>query len=251
MRSNNATPGPRRQSSSSRYRTLLNLAAVTVSGKYVLPPVHAQAAVSERVDPPTLATLQQCDTHQLNHLKARLMSQNDYSPGAALLCVDEHTHDRYQSLRTPEALTNCYGDAIGIADRVNPGGTFHGDANDCDTLIDGALKDGAVRPKDTVCPDYTRQMQFFITEDRRDYHVISRGAGDASWMNKYTGTPRFPVTISDPAAPELPGDNIMWIVRNDNGKVWVNNQHPKDYPIRCPQILCSLPEKVASAKSDL
>ena len=229
----------------------MKLAAVTVSGKYALAPLNAQAAVSERVNPPTLEALQQCDPRELDYFKARLISQNEYPPGALLLCVDEHTYGRYQSLRTSDALTNCYGDAIGIADRVNPSGTFNNDLHQCDALIDGALRDGATQAKNTFCPDDTRQMQFFITENRRDYHVISRGAGDKTWMNKYSGTPRFPVSTSASVVLELPGDSISWIIKNDDGHVRVNNQHPKNYSIRCPKILCSLPERAASPKDEL
>lgn len=211
---------------------------------------NAQAVLSKRFNPPTVDTLQQCDAQQLENFKARLISQGDYSPDMALLCVEERIHNRYQALRSREAGTNCYGDAIGIADRVNPGGTFHDDLNHCDALIDGALKDGAVPAENDVCPDHTRQMQFFTTEDRRDYHVISCAPGDETWMNKFTGTPRFPVSISGAAVPQLSG-GLIWIIKNDDGKVWVNSQRVKDYPIRCPEVLCSLPAKEVSPKSDL
>ncbi len=240
-----------RLNASRTLRTVAKLAAVTLAGKNALSTANAQAAYSQRVNPPTLDTLQQCDAQQLAHFEAFLTSLNAYAPDMAMLCVDEPTYDRYNSRSTSESVTNCYGDALGIAGRINPRGVFLGDVHSCETLNNGALKDGAVPAENDACPDFTRKMQFYISEDRLDYHVISRGPLDAAWMNKFTATPRFAVSLTDETVPQLAGSGITWIVKNAQGDVRVTKQVPQNYPIRCPEILCSLPEKHFSPQSDL
>lgn len=232
-------------------RKLMTLAAVSWPVRNALQAVNAQATNSQRPNPPTLDSLQQCDAQQLDDHKAFLVSQNAYSPDLAMLCVDARTYRRYVNPRFSEAETNCYGDAIGIAGRINPQGVFLGDRHRCEALIDGALKDGAVRAENDRCPDDRRQMQFFITQDRLDYHVISRGKNDATWMNKFTGSPRFPVTIAGATVPRLSGGGITWIFTDPQGELMIRKQQVQDYSIHCPEILCSLPEKITNPKHDL
>lgn len=246
-----ATPDKRQSNANRTLRTLMKLAVVTLPAKNAPFMANAQPTYSKRANPPTLDSLQQCDAHELEEHKAYLISKNEYVPDAPLLCVDERTHKRYTSIRSTEAITNCYGDAIGIPGRLNPSGVFIGDVHTCDALINGALEHGAVRAENDVCPDFTRQMQFFISEDRKDYHVISRGPHDETWMNKFTASPRFPVSIAGSAVPQLSGGGITWIVKNQQGDVRITKQLQQDYPIWCPETLCSLPEKKASLKRDL
>lgn len=251
VRKAKSPPAKMRFNASAMLRTTMKLAALTLTSKNAIASVNAQTAYSQRTDPPTLDKLQQCDPHQLEQFKTQLISQDAYASDLAMLCIDERTYKRYKAERTAESRTNCYGDAIGMTGRLNPSGVMHGEPFSCNALVDGALKDGAVHAQNNACPDFTRQMQFFISEDRRDYHVISRGPLDETWMNKFSGSPRFPVSIFGATAPQLSGGGITWIVRDLQGEVRVERQRPRDYPNWCPEMLCSLPEKSASPKYDL
>ena len=241
---------PPRAAINQKMRRLMTLAAMGWPGKNGPVQVSATPTFSQRTDPPTLDSLQQCDARQLDGHRAFLVSHGAYAPDARLLCVDARTFRRYHHPRFAEAETNCYGDAIGIARRVNPSGVFLGDIHRCETMINGALADGAIAAGEDGCPDDRRQMQFFISEDRADYHVVSRGAKDATWMNKFTGSPRFPVSVASGATPRLSGSGITWIITDVQGETKVSKQIPQDYPIHCPEMLCSLPEKPADPKRE-
>ena len=213
------------------------------------PSVKAQFRQQEsvRVDVPTIETLQKCDPAHLKMIRHNLINQNFHVPHSPILCVERKTFLLYQAWRSnqkAEPTTNCYGDALGIADRVHPGGFFPFRAT-CDVLIGGALRDGATRAVNDKCEDGTRQMLFFLSDNREDYHVISRGAKDKTWMQKFSGEPRVPVPLFTGSEQRLENIGITWF-KTDAGanepKV-ERTQSDLAYSQRCAPMLCSLPEK--------
>jgi len=226
-------------------RTLKKMAIITAASRSQLG--AAQQIFSDRVDVPTMDSLQLCNQADLDIIKKNLISANLYVPETPTLCVTKETYALYSadnSLKLPEAKTNCYGDALGIAEWLNPGG-FVARVFDCDALISGALKDGATFAADGKCQPNSRQMLFFVSKDTLDYHVISRSAKDQTWMQKIVGIPRFPVPFS--GAPEHGLDKIRlnWYIKAaETGKHQVfQYSSPRHYTNWCSPMLCSLPEK--------
>lgn len=239
---------PMKFNASNTLRTLNKLTVIGAISQSPLAKAQVQQKISARVNVPTIDTLQKCDQADLAAVKKKMIAKNIYVENVPILCVEKETYPLYKAVApdwTPEARTNCYGDAIGIADRVMPGNSLRFPIT-CDMLITGALKDGATLAVDDKCPDTTRQMRFVVSESRSDFHVISRGPDDKTWMQKVSHQPRIPVPPF-PAPRYKSNDALLFWYKTDAK----NNEGPikldiseENYYQWCKPMLCSLPAKI-------
>ena len=245
-------PAPMRFNASNTLSALKKLAVFGAISQTPSAKAQFHQQASARVDVATIDTLQKCDPGQLKIITQNLINQNFYMPHSPILCVERKTFLLYEAWRSnqiPETKTNCYGDALGIADKVHPGGFLPLRAT-CDAVISGALRDGATRAVNDKCRDGTRQILFFLSENREDYHVISRGADDKTWMQKFSGEPRVPVPLFTGSEQGLENIGITWFktdARANEPKV-ERTQSNFTYSQRCAPMLCSLPEKIEATE---
>jgi hypothetical protein len=231
-------------------RVLTRAATIGAISQTTFAKAQTQQKFSARVDVPTTDALNICDQLGVETAKQSLREVDIDISSTEIVCVSEAVGDSYRkdyTDRIPEQVTNCYGDAIGVTARINPGRReFSVEKQNCDELINGALNDGAIFAVEAQCPSDRRKMLFFTTDDQTDYHVVSKGIYDTGWMQKFSGTPRFSASISGEVESNFHyhGIHLIMIVKQDNGSFSeAHRQVSNPYPNWCSPMLCSLPQR--------